>query len=501
MGSKPDKSVFRSVTSPAEQLRVTPLRRSLTLLLAVAALITPLALPATAALKSWTVRVVRVNDGDTFDVDANGDGAIDYKVRFIGINAAEGHMHNGSWQGTCHSHAAYALVKKLVLNKRVTLRANSFNDTGDQNRKIRFINRTSDNLDVDALELKKGLAVAYPNNKDPQRNGYYNRLAKAAAAAHKGLWNPTACGYGPHQSAKLKVYVHWWVPATGGTPGDAVLNHEYVRIENHSSSAVPLNGWVLRDSSSFYYYFGDAKELPAATHVTIGPTASIPAHGAITVHSGHVPSGKTDGWGTQDLNYYWGLNVSAFAQERLGITSFTQALNPSYREHAPVLGDGAYLYDTDRDLRAYMTYPCVKTGNVTCKDSTPLPLQIGARLAPAGTSGNTAANEQIVSIKNTGSRPVDLSGYYLDRWPYNYEFRRYPATVLQPGDVLRIHGGTDPGGNTSTLNQYWGLPKHILWHPDYLELRQLNGTVDQRVQWSDTGCTMVTGQWECGHYN
>lgn len=465
-----------------------------------------------AAADSARVYVIKVNDGDTMQVSARKDGTIDYTVRLIGINTPEGHWDRGTWTGTCMSRAAHNKLERMVENKWVELRAANFAHTGTSNRRIRFVHLLNTaKTDVNAEMLKGSLAVAYPNHVEPSRNAYYNRLAKAAAKAGRGVWRSDACGSGPYQSADVRMFVRSYEAALTGSPSNEVLNQEYVRIENRSSFDLPINGWVLRDSSAFYYFFGDATRLPMGGSTHIGPRATIPANGAITVHTGSVPAGKTNGWTSgngKNKHYYWQLSVSAWARDRIG----TNTNNRYRRDRLPVLGDGAFLYDKatgtnrGRDLRAHTTYPCLSSGAVTCTDGgMGAKIALGVKLPLAGSGdSNAALNASVVSIKNVSLGNVDLSGYMLDSWPQNFEFQRYPATILAPNEVLHVHVGADPGGKLSVLNQYWDAGKQIFWDPDYLELRRMDGAVAKRLYWDNNAedCDWHTDrQWRCGAYN
>lgn len=423
--------------------------------------------PASAALKSWTVKVIKVDDGDTFKADSDGDGDIDYVVRMIGINTPEGRFASkGVWNpdyGTCHSKAARDRLAKLILGKRVVLKASSFASTGAQNRKLRFVHLL-DGRDVNAIMLRESWAVAYPNDIEPSRNKAYITLARAAknAATPRRVWNPAACGEGPNQDMQLKVRLRW----DANDNDETNLNQEYVRIENPNPIAFELNtsgaangGWVLRDSSSEYYYFK--------------PGVAIPANGSLTVHTG---SG-TDGAGSElHKRYYWNQTRSLFGNET---TSRGQTL-----------GDGAYLYDPridqnrGRDLRFFMEYPCLSN----CADPIGQKLELTVNYDGPGNDDKFPKGEW-VNIRNTDPlETVDISGYMVESHPWTYEIER--DTTLAPGERLRIYGGKD---TPTRLAQYWGnTTKSMFAMPedggDTVRIRSMEGKLAKRFRWPCATC-------------
>jgi hypothetical protein len=108
-------------------------------------------------------------------------------------------------------------------------------------------------------------------------------------------------------------------------------------------------------------------------------------------------------------------------------------------------GDGAYLFDPEGDLRAWMIYPCA----FRCTD--PHRHDVRVRVSASG--------HEYVTVKNVTRKAIDLQGYRLATGPYAYPF---PAgTVLRRGDVLRVDVKGDPAEDKA-LHKYWGLDKLIL---------------------------------------
>jgi hypothetical protein len=100
------------------------------------------------------------------------------------------------------------------------------------------------------------------------------------------------------------------------------VNGERVKITNYDPvTPVALDGWWVRDSALRRYYF------PA--------WAVVPPGGSVTVRVGIGTDTET--------TFYWGLSSPVFENAR-----------PDGRG----MGDGAYLFDPEGDLRAWMMYPC-----------------------------------------------------------------------------------------------------------------------------------------------
>jgi hypothetical protein len=112
----------------------------------------------------------------------------------------------------------------------------------------------------------------------------------------------------------------------------------------------------------------------------------------------------------------------------------------------PPLGDGAYLFDPQGDLRAWMTYPCL----VTCTD----PYQGALALDAVG-----RGSDERVTLRNVSGGAVDLDGYRLENPPYKYVFGTNAAVA--PGETLTLEVQGDPRRDTR-LVKHWGKSKRIL---------------------------------------
>jgi hypothetical protein len=219
-------------------------------------------------------------------------------------------------------------------------------------------------------------------------NHRYNALGQEAARRHIGLWDPTTCGRGPAQDVPLKPWV------MSDPIGPDTVDTEYIRIQNLSpTQSVPLGRWWVRDSGLRRYRF------PRGTVLAPGHTVTV-----FTGRGRHF--GDT---------FYWGLTGTVFENSANGGD----------------VGDGAYLFDPEGDLRAYMVYPCL----VQCSDPNIGAIQVKQH----------AIGREYVLLSNVSGHLVDLYGYELQT-PGGYGF---PAgSALEPGETMEIDIKGDPARDT-----------------------------------------------------
>jgi hypothetical protein len=238
-----------------------------------------------------------------------------------------------------------------------------------------------------------------PQFVETRTNALYSKLAQQAALRRVGIWNPSYCGSGPSEGSPLRVTVN---PKHTGS--DLDIPGEWVRIRSFAPYPVPLGGWWVRDSGLRRYVFA--------------PGTTLPANDALTLHVG---AGTNRG-----ADLFWGVHTLVFED--------------------PPLGDGAYLFDPQGDLRASMTYPC----RVACTD----PYQDAIAVSATG-----RGSDEHVTLRNVSAAGVDLDGYRLENPPYKYVFGTDAA--LQPGEAITLEIEGSPGADTR-LVKHWGKGKRIL---------------------------------------
>jgi endonuclease YncB( thermonuclease family) len=377
----------------------------------------------------WTARVVSVNDGDTIGVVVDGQHKV-WQVRFTGAQATELHTYN--WKhltGECNAVEASRRVRQLVRksHNRVLLSAQHPSKRFDVRLgrwiavKVRGHWR-----DLSAIEMAEGHTLWMSDETETAWNSVYNKLSQEAAQKHIGLWDPTHCGSGPHQDIPLRMWVNWDPHGVDLSN----INDEWVKIQNLSSTeSLPLTHWWTRDSGLRRYTF------PRGTILQPGAT--------ITIHDG-------PGQNTAD-DLFWNIHAAVFQN----------------------IGDGAYLFDPQGDIRAYMVYPCL----VACSDPNQGALRISAQVK----------GQQYVNIQNVSNHAVNLYGYQLNKpgWPYDFG----PNSVLQPGETLRV----DLSGATvrdTQLDRHWGMPYPRL-HPrgDVVRVVTFNEITIACDAWGGVSCS------------
>jgi endonuclease YncB( thermonuclease family) len=395
------------------------------------------------------VRVTQISDGDTIGVRL-GRGTKD--VRFTGINAMEltrYSNHPGRRRGACHGLEAAAVVDRLVraAHWRVRLSAQrASSSSGHRLRRTVWARVGGRWVDVGRQVIARGLALWLPNGAEWAHDHEYHELAEAARARGVGLWDPTACGGGPDQAARLELRAKY--DADGNDAAN--LNGEWTEVRNRGDRTVSLAGWWLRDSDL-------RSGAGGAPGFRFPPGTTVPAGGAVVLHSG---CGRDEG---PDL--HWCQTVPVLDNASSDARAF---------------GDGAYLFDPQGDLRVSTTWPCLRA----CAD----PLRGRVRLTV-----HPRTPEQ-VTVTNTSAGEVDLDGHLLalhlrgHAGSYTWSSPFPESARLDPGETLRI----DPaGGRVQDTRLLWHLGRGRNLLADGGNAVSLRSFTDVQVT-----CT-AWGSWHC----
>ena len=318
---------------------------ALPLLLAVAAFVGPFAGTADAVRRGscipgkkrpkclvWTGKVMAVADGDTVNVRIweGGHWSVRRDIRLLGLQAMEltdYSRKHGRRKGECHAVAAARRLEYLLQGPRVKrrkIRIASFRASsrtaGRRGRLRRGIAYKSGGHwhDVGATLMREGHALWDPNGKEWAWNRRYAKLVSRAALARRGIWDTDYCSSGPQEGAPLKLKVRWDAPHN-----DAFhVNGEWISIRNRDPvNPLSLHRWWVRDSALRRF------RLPS--------TAVVPPGRAIRVRVGKGSDNAR--------NFYWGQSDPVFENAKRGRRG---------------IGDGAYLFDPQGDMRAWRMYPC-----------------------------------------------------------------------------------------------------------------------------------------------
>jgi endonuclease YncB( thermonuclease family) len=362
-------------------------------------------------------------DGDTIAVHIDGTSG-ERRVRFAAVQAMElsvySSNHPSQRRGECHAVAATNRVEQLIKQSGGRVRLAAQHPSTDQlGRIIRSIAvRIGGSWrDLGEILMSEGQTLWMPSSRETAWNRLYNEAGQQAAQRRIGLWNPTYCGYGPYQGVPLRL----WVSSDPLSSDVAHINGEFIKVQNMSStSSINLSHWWLRDPDYRRY------TLPSGTVLRPGQT--------LTLHGGH---GRRKG-----NTFYWGLSSPPFQ-------------NPGTSAH---LGDGAYLFDHQGDIRAYMLYPCL----VACYS----PDQGAVRVIAH------PQRPEYGSFTNVSNHAVNLYGYGM--WIKGSSYPFGPGSWLQPGQTMRVYIGGNPRNN-SRFRRYWGVGHYML--PDsggWLRLQTFN---------------------------
>jgi len=387
----------------------------------------------------WTGKVTFIADGDTVYVDVDGDGSRRrVPIRITGLQAMEQTTYTSrasGRRGECHAVEATARLDQLLKAGKYKVRLYAQDPASRSGKRLRRsvavrVNRRW--TDVARVLITEGHGLWLPNHREFAWNRDYSILQLRAQRAQLNLWDADYCGFGPAEGAQIRLLVNW------DADGDDNLdpNGEWVRITNLDPvNPLPLGGWWLRDS--------------ALRRIVLPDYATVPPGGHITIYDGVGDDNESE--------FYWGLEQPAFE-------------NVTRDERA--MGDGAYLFDPQGDLRASQIYPC-REG---CADPASGNLAIGAKYR----------GREAVQITNTGAVPLDLEPYRLVSKPYSYAFA--PNSVVQPGETMRVRlyeGDEDD----QPLTRYWATNGPILNNGgDVLQLRRFDDVLVTCTSWGSRSC-------------
>lgn len=386
---------------------------------------------------TWrTGKVTFVDDGDTINVSPRPI-ARSPKIRITGMQAMELTRYSGTAsrrRGECHGVPAANRLEQLLKasGNRVRYAAQRTSSISEgRARRAVYIKRAGRWVNVAKLMLAEGHALWLPNEIEYAWNRDLGLVADKAALTKRNIWDDDTCGAGPSAGAPLELVVNW----DADLGDNENLNDEWVRIANGGGSPVSLTGWWLRDSALRRFRFPNG--------------ASIPAGGFVKLHVGSGTTTKTD--------FYWRQPAAAFEN----ITTDAKAL-----------GDGAYLFDPNGDLRAHMQYPC----RVACPDPAEGALVVAAEYR----------SDESIRVRNAGATPVDLGRYRVENPPYGYTFA--PGTTLGSDETMTIDVGGDPADDTR-LRRHWGFDRTILDNPgDLVQIATYRGVRVACTAWGSVSC-------------
>ncbi len=255
---------------------------------------------------------VAVLDGDTADI-TYPDGTVE-RARVPGLNTLEGGEKGADWATN------YAKQLFAAGYGRAQARDAAHMASGGLRARRRLLYPVSPMGPFPSLavaQCAKGFAFPFPNADEPDDNKPCFAVAREAAAAGLGIWNPQAFGVGPAANFSLEVMVD---------PAGSDVEGEYVDIINLEATTVSLAGWRVRS-------FGPDGPLPKQRGYGFPADARVHAGSRVRLYT-------HKGVDVPCEIYYWGTDGHKFT-------------NPD-----PVLGtgDGVVLCDPLDNIRFFQMW-------------------------------------------------------------------------------------------------------------------------------------------------
>jgi endonuclease YncB( thermonuclease family) len=139
-------------------------------------------------ITAFTAKVYAVVDGDTIKVRTTTGQRL--TVRLLGIDTPETKKPGVAVE--CGGKEAAALMRKLALNRTVSVRSDPTQDAKDRyGRTLGYVDRGSSDVGVRMVEAGWSSAYVY-GGKPPQRYGDYVAAAQSAKEFRLGVW--ARCG-------------------------------------------------------------------------------------------------------------------------------------------------------------------------------------------------------------------------------------------------------------------------------------------------------------------
>lgn len=217
------------------------------------------ATPPSQTARGVTAQVVRVIDGDTIEVEIEGQA---YRVRYIGINTPE--RDEFFYQEATKANAQLVAGQTVVLEKDVS-------ETDRYGRLLRYVWVGETMINAELVRRGYAQVATYP--PDVKYQELFLELEREARKASRGLWEVTAKPVAPTLAPSAgpgKVAVDGDC-SQFNAPGNDNYNKEaeWVCFTNIGGQAADITGWVLHDEYGWRYTF------PA---FSLGPGQTVRVH-------------------------------------------------------------------------------------------------------------------------------------------------------------------------------------------------------------------------------
>jgi len=246
------------------------------------------ATPPSSQQSSWTVTVVRIVDGDTFEVRFE-DGRTE-DVRLLGVDTPEVHAENDpdEFRGIPDTdegrewlrdwgHRASEYARAELSGETVRIETDSEADRrGSYGRLLVYLTHDGDKFNEQLL--RQGYARMYDSSFS-ERSTYEN-LESTAQRNDVGLW-----GFERSESSeRTPTSTETPVPDGGGGGNELVvaeinedaqgndhdnLDDEYIVFENTGETAIEMGGWRVSDEADHTYTVPQGVTLEPGARVTL----------------------------------------------------------------------------------------------------------------------------------------------------------------------------------------------------------------------------------------
>lgn len=138
-------------------------------------------------------KIIKVVDGDTFDVEKNTDGKIEkYKVRLLGINTPESVDPRRTVE--CFGLESSKYVKDNFLGDLVKLETDDSQSKYDKYNRLLAYVYLSDGQMINRKLIADGYAYEYTYDKAYKYQKDFKDLQRFAKSENRGLWSSETCG-------------------------------------------------------------------------------------------------------------------------------------------------------------------------------------------------------------------------------------------------------------------------------------------------------------------
>ena len=362
--------------------------------------------------KVWNGKVRYVDDGDTLDADVPGDGLGGLlRVRIIGAQAMEQTSYRAAQRaGDCHAVDATNRLEQLVRKSKKRIRVTSlYPESRSRGRRLRSVavRRGGRWRDVGRILISEGHALWWPGRRRGRRQRPLQRPDPAGGSRRPRALQPQRLRHRAERGPPDRTATR------SGTPTAATAT---TSTASGSGSATTTPSTRCRSTAG-------TCATPACAASRSRPARRSPPNSSVTVYAG-----QGENFGNE---YFWNLTAPVFE-------------NTTRDDRA--IGDGAYLFDPQGDLRAWMMYPC----RVNCAN--PAQGRISLDTQPR--------KDEYISLhehRRHAARPRDVP---CSR-PRRTRTRSRRGRRSASGQTIRVHTEGDPEENTE-LDKYWGMTGQIL---------------------------------------